>query len=105
MMSTPPNPPVRSIGTSGPFESRADQLQDGLCGVAFGDAMTDTVGSTPIWTRPNQTSPGKVRTHAVLAAASGKSLIDFRDKKLRLAAALYPVRRLSGSPPGHRAPR
>ena len=87
-MSTAPNPPVRSIGTSGRFESRADQLQGGLCGVAFGDAMTDTVGSTRIWTRPNQTSPGKVRTHAVLAAAPGKSPTDFRDKKLRLAAAL-----------------
>jgi hypothetical protein len=58
MMSTAPNPPVRSIGTSGRFASRADQLQGGLCGVAFGDVMTDTVGSTRIWTRPNQTWPG-----------------------------------------------
>jgi hypothetical protein len=60
----------------------------GLCGVAFGDAMMDTVGSMRIWRHPNQTSPGKARTHAVLAAAPGKSPIDFRDKKLRLEAAL-----------------
>src|ERR1700757_1648915 len=88
MMSTPPNPPVRSIGTSGRFASRGDQLPGGLCGVAFGDAMTDTVGSTRTWTRPNQTSPGKARTHAVLAAPPGKSPIDFRDKNTPRSGSL-----------------
>jgi hypothetical protein len=54
-------PPERSFGTSGMFAFLADQLQAGLCGVAFGDATMDTAGFTRIWRRLNRGCSGEAR--------------------------------------------